>query len=224
MITMFSKKLIASAMLILFIFTAVAPVLNATAAVTGTVYAGSGDWIITTPTTISDDNLTVDGNIVVDAGGSLTIQNSELYANNIFVVQGASLILAAQTSLFVSGIYVNDSIFSASGTAIVADPGHILASGASTISFSQADYRASTISLQGTSTLYISSNSLLNGTGISLYAGTSTIITNSSFIEGSLGSDSTDLIITNSTFTELGGISFRNAKASRTVIPTNLIR
>jgi len=51
---------------------------NAVASSTGDVYSGSGDWVITNPTTYTDEVLTVYGNITINDGGSLHLINSAL--------------------------------------------------------------------------------------------------------------------------------------------------
>ncbi len=63
---------------------------------------GPGDWVVNTPTTISSQTVVVQGNVIINNGGSLTLSNVALHISSSFPGEFA-LVVRAGGTLAVSG-------------------------------------------------------------------------------------------------------------------------
>lgn len=85
-------------------------VMNASTAMTGTSPPASGDWTITTATVLTEETKEMTGNIIIESGGSLTLDGTTLKFKcdtdgkyGIDVKSGGSLVIKGSSTLTKSG-------------------------------------------------------------------------------------------------------------------------
>ncbi len=83
----------------------------------------SGDWTISQETNCTDETVYVNGSIIVQNGGSLTINNSQIYFNqaseSLIVQAGGSLVVGDDTLIACApGVNTYDMFFATTGTAL----------------------------------------------------------------------------------------------------------
>ena len=179
---------------------------NTQASKTGSIYSGSGDWTITTPTVYTDEIFTVYGYITINSGGSLTLINSEMtiiegpngenyndiYVNYGFLKIGKNSLVT--TNNHTTG-YWNCVIYNAHQAGIYISN--------ATVEYAYIDITNSVVP----STWYID-NSTLNSCQIKLTSGgggniSSNIINDSYTNEAVIISSTANTIISNNTFNSI---------------------